>query len=176
VICGLNPGTAKQAEKDFILENGRNYAALVKFWHKKIKEIRYFDRPRKLVRGLGRAGPIFWTDVVRCENESKEVSLDFRRHSSTFRRCTSKFLLREMALARQDWLVVCLGWKAYRAVTYMFPNRPTLGVPHPTGPYSRFLLFFDSKGNLKNSFKKQILNYFAKAPNGTLWVDPRSTS
>jgi hypothetical protein len=98
VICGLNPGTAKQAEKDFIFENGRNYAALVK------------------------------------------------------------------------------GWEAYRAVTYMFPNRPTLGVPHPTGPYSRFLLFFDSKGNLKNSFKKQILKYFAQAPNGTLWVDPRSTS
>jgi hypothetical protein len=172
VVCGLNPGAASQREKDFILNGGGTYSALAAFWSS-IQNIPYFDRPRRLIRGLGRMGPILWTDLVKCENESSEVELSFRHHSFTFRHCTSKFLSREIALIPPDWLIVCVGWEAYRGITYMFPERPTLGVPHPSGSYGHFTPFFEENRVLKELFRKNIESYFSAHPKGTLWVDPK---
>jgi len=170
LVCGLNPGTASDEEKQFFLEHDGNYSAQTEFWKSTPGNL-YFKRPRKFVRDLGRIGPILWTDLVKCENESKEVKLVFRQHPSTFRHCTSKFLSKEINIVPQSWLIICLGCEAYRGITYMFPNRPTLGIPHPTGAFMRYRHFLDN-GNLKELFRKQIDGYFSSQPRGTLWIDP----
>jgi hypothetical protein len=115
-----------------------------------------------------------WTDLVKCENESSEIELSFRHHSATFRHCTSKFLRREIALVPLDWLILCVGWEAYRAIAYMFPDRPTLGVPHPSGSYGHFSPFFEKNGVLKDVFRKTIDDYFSEYPTGNLWIDPKN--
>lgn len=174
VICGLNPGSALIKEKEYYLSREKIcYLDFAEYWKQKIRNLKYFEQSRKLVQGLERKGPILWTDLVKCENESDKVELSFRYHSATFRRCTQKFLFREIKWAPKSWLIVALGWEAYRALMFMFPERQILGVPHPSGSRGLFSPFFEN-GCLKIGFRNQILDFFKDNPKGTIWINPKS--
>jgi hypothetical protein len=70
--------------------------------------------------------------------------------------------------------MIACGKDAFTALSYLYPDRKIVGIPHPTGAGIEFRkLFQDGKvkeGNLKQSVKNRFKDFFATEPNGALWL------
>jgi len=134
VAVGLNPGTSKESERSYYREGAASYARL-KEYSLKLANIPYFARTRSIIDQLGLIGPILWSNLAKCENESGRKGLP---PLQTLRHCTRRFLQRELSAVPANWAVLGLGWEAYRALAYILPDRPVVGIPHPTGGFRDF--------------------------------------
>ena len=173
IVCGINPAPAQLREVEFYRKNGALYQSLLLWWEEyKLKDIPYYARLRAFVSGLGFDGPILWTDIAKCQNESDDVKLSIKDHPQTFRRCSALFLTKEIEKCPQDWPIIAAGSEAYRALLYLCPNRALIGVPHPTGQYAstHFLKLFDDELKLKTEVKSRINEHFRREPQGVYKV------
>lgn len=163
IILGINPGKApKEERKEYTnyenidkLQSKYNdfYNNLTKETanqlmnlfnkreetHKKSekgKKHNYFIRSKNLANKLGYEN-ILWSNLCKCQNSGKELP-----PVQTFRTCMNLFLREEMKLFH-DVLIIAAGNKAYEIVSYMFPNRFVIGIPHPTGNFPFFSHLFE---------------------------------
>jgi len=111
---------------------------------------RYFSKLRGFAREIGLGNVILWTDLCKCENETKRKM----PHTQTFRTCARNFLEEEVNLFPET-PIIGVGDKSYHAFCYMFPQRFIMGVPHPTGSYGNFSRLFDDRGKLKKQYKRK---------------------
>lgn len=168
IVCGINPAPAPDHELRFYREHGISYASLLRYWEVGgLKNIPYYARLRAFVDGMGLDGPILWTDIAKCQNSDNEP-LSLKQHPQTFRRCSSSFLGEELKLCPPDWPIIAAGREAYIALLYLCPDRPLIGVPHPTGQYAnaQFLRLFDPGLKLRAAVRDEILSYFKTEPRG----------
>ena len=152
VAVGLNPGTSKPAERDFYIKYGITYD-LVKDYRTRISEKPYFARTRSVIDQLGLTGPIVWSNLAKCENESDRDGLP---PLQTLRHCTRRFLVRELQECPPDWVVLGIGWEAYRALAYLVPEHTVIGIPHPTGGYRDFRKMWDT-GRFRSEIKSRAI-------------------
>jgi hypothetical protein len=142
VIVGINPGRAKEDERDYFRKNGATYKAEVNYWQDYWQEAKnkrtgkkhpYYERLRTLASDLGIEGPILWTELVKCESE-KGTSLSVQ----TIRDDIHRYLLKEIHHIPGSWPLIGAGRRAYEILSFSFPKRTVIGVPHPTGSYGQF--------------------------------------
>jgi hypothetical protein len=173
IVCGVNPAPAFPAEVEFYKKNGATYKSILEWWEKyKLKDIRYYARLRAFVSEIGLTGPILWTDIAKCQNESDEVDLSIKNHPQTFRRCSALFLTQEIEKCPSDWPIIAAGREAYLALLYLCPNRALIGIPHPTGSFAnaQFLRMFESGLKLKPEILLRIQKHFEREPRGVLKI------
>jgi hypothetical protein len=175
IVVGLNPGVAKANENKYRLEHGLNYGVVVDCWkNKKISNLPYFKRPRLLMNELGLFGDILWTNIAKCECPNSKERISFSSKPQTFRICSERFLKKELSVVPTAWIMIACGKDAFTALSYLYPDRKIVGIPHPTGAGIEFRkLFQDGKvkeGNLKQSVKNRFKDFFATEPNGALWL------
>lgn len=151
VIVGLNPGRSSKGERAYYRNNGAAYETVVIPWqNKRIKEHPYYKKLRAFVSDLGIKGPILWTELVKCE--SKEgTSLSVR----TIRDDIHRYLLKEIQHIPKSWPLVGAGRRAYEILSFSFPERAVVGVPHPTGSYGHFSHLM-TNGHLKPDVRKKV--------------------
>lgn len=134
VIVGLNPGQSKKDERAYFKkafdENRLKYQTHVDFWNGKYRTWKYHNRLRSVSDKLGLRGPILWTELVKCESKVKG-----RLRVQTVRDDIHKYLLKEIFIIPESWPLIGAGEEAYKILSYSFPNRLVIGVPHPTGTY-----------------------------------------
>jgi len=141
VIVGLNPGKVGADEKEYYRKQGGalakgEYAPVLNWWEtgekKKGKNHKYYTRVRNfLKKKLGCKGSIVWTELVKWELAEKG-----KFKTRTIREHIAAFLRDEINDNWPDWPLIGLGKKAFEALSYSFPERIIIGVPHPTGRFS----------------------------------------
>lgn len=150
VVVGINPGRSKPDERKFYLDKEISYKKVIDYFEEEISEHKYYIYLRKFVDLMGYKGPILWTELVKCENDSKTKFPPLQ----TFRACTKIFLSKELELVPDNWPLIAIGREAHKALSYLYPDRSVLGVPHPTGSYGYFNKLFTDIN--KNCFTEDI--------------------
>lgn len=165
VIVGINPGQSRPHETKYYTEHGIDYGTMLEYWRIKIQHLNYYTRLKKISDTLGLRGPILWTELVKCTSEVKGETPPLE----TFRTCTRTFLSKELEAVPRSWPLIAAGHKVYEALSFRFPRRIVIGVPHPTGSYGHFLKFvYDRNGakllkSLKLDFGRLWNNGIGKA-------------
>jgi hypothetical protein len=127
-VIGINPENAEPDEVAFYKEHGASYDVLLNFWSSYIGYIHpYYTQVRKFLDQVGLTGPILWTELAKYEGTTKSQKVP---PLATLRHCADKFMLEELDLIPQ-WPLIALGREAYKALSYMFPRRTIIGLPHP---------------------------------------------
>ncbi len=139
---GLNPGRSCAQERRLFVEHGVNLPA-VNEYRAGLANIPYFRGPRAVIDQLRLTGPILWSNLAKCENPEGRRGLP---PLQTLRHCTQRFLRHELAAIPSDWVVLGIGWEAYRALAYLVPERVIIGIPHPTGASPNFRRMFEDNG------------------------------
>lgn len=165
LAVGLNPGTSSEAERRFYQESGTTYEC-VKQYRTSIADIPYLKRARRIIDQLGLNGPIIWSNLAKCENETGRKGLP---PLQTLRHCVRRFLNRELEAAPQDWAVLGIGWEAYRALAYLVPERVVIGIPHPTGGYRDFRKMLERE-MLRNEIKHRAATALSAAEPDAVWL------
>lgn len=150
IIVGINPGQSKQREREYFIREGANYSTWKKYWETKIKKLSYYEKLRKFITQLGYKEGILWTELVKCQNEEKCKEPPLQ----TFRVCIKNYLERELESVPNEIPIIAVGNKVFEALSYRFPNRLIIGVPHPTGSYGNFRKLFEKNGKIKKQFLK----------------------
>jgi len=139
VIVGLNPGQAKKDERLYykkLYDAGElKHHDFISYWNGKFRNWKYHNRLRGVADKLGLRGPILWTELVKCQSKKQGIL-----RVQTVRDDIHKYLLREIAVIPESWPLIAGGDKAYEILSYSFPNRLVIGVPHPTGTYGNHWL------------------------------------
>jgi hypothetical protein len=167
-VIGINPGNAEPAEVAFYKEHGMTYDVLLNFWSRSIGYAHpYYTQVRIFLDQVGLTGPILWTELAKCEGITKTQKV---APLATLRRCAGQFMLEELELIPQ-WPLAALGREAYKALSYMFPRRTIIGLPHPTGQggriqFSRFM----PGGILLPETARCIRSILSGPPGGLEWI------
>jgi len=153
VIVGINPGPLKLngKEQDYYRKVGAEYQDTVEYFNKH-PDGPYYKPLRRLATELGFKS-ILWTELCKCETDKDqggEVPVQ------TFRTCIRKYLKWELKAVGPDIPLIGVSDKVYRALSYRFPNRRVIGVPHPTGSRPH------TKGSL-SQWNDLMKNYIEKA-------------
>ena len=174
IVCGLNPGSPQKDElkdyRDRFRQGTLTYAVIQGYWEENLCQHRYLESSRKLVWGLGFRGPILWTNVAKCEREDSERRISFDTNPQTFRFCADRFLRHEIKACPVNWPIIANGKDAFVAVSYMFPERLIIGIPHPTGAHPNFSRMFLSPGVLRPDIVQRVSSFVATCPQGALWL------
>ena len=153
IIAGINPGICNKREMERCKQPGNRYEHWLRLWDDEVKEYRYFKRLRQLIANLGYTGPILWTDLAKCQNKIKGKLPPLQ----TFRTCAQKFLSRELICNKviESWHIFAIGKEPYQAISYLYPNRTVIGVPHPSARGQHFNILLRESSSYKN-FKKSV--------------------
>ena len=165
LAVGLNPGTSSARERAFYLESKISHDRLM-MYRASIAAIPYLARARSIIDQLGLSGPILWSNLAKCENESGRKGLP---PLQTLRHCTRRFLMRELRAAPTAWAVLGIGWEAYPALAYLVPERAVVGIPHPTGGYRDFRKMLE-KGQLRKEIKDRASRGLCPPEQGAVWL------
>ena len=167
VVVGLNPGLSNEKERQYYLKHGCTYDATMMFWEENIKEKhRYYSRLSKFINALGFYGSVLWTELVKCEQDKYWKG---ELPQQTFRICTSKYLNNEIEQIKADWPIFAVGRETYKALSYLFPQRPVLGVPHPTGSRGHFSHLFKNN-RLRDTVIKMVNHAINEDPPRADWI------
>lgn len=152
VMVGLNPGKANKEERDFFKSEPLSYERFLLYWEENVLQRPYYKRLRKLADEIELGGPVLWTELVKCQNKEKgKLSVQ------TIRDDINKYLFRELENIPASWPLFGIGNQAFEILSYRFPDRLVLGIPHPTGSYGLFPKLFENK-----KLRRDIFNYTKK--------------
>jgi hypothetical protein len=165
LAVGLNPGASPPRERAFYLESEISHDRL-KMYRASIGGIPYLARARNVIDQLGLTGPILWSNLAKCENESGRKGLP---PLQTLRHCTRRFLMRELTATPTAWAVLGIGWEAYRALAYLVPERAVIGIPHPTGGFRDFRKML-ANGRLREEIKDRAARHLNSPEPGAVWL------
>lgn len=168
VVVGINPGKSikNKTELNFYKKNGISYSTICNFWIEHGNKYGYYSYLRDFIKCAGYTGPILWTELAKCETDK---NLKFPP-LQTFRICTSKYLNKELKLIPSDWPLLAVGREAHKALSYLYPKRQVIGIPHPTSSRGHFSKLFTNKK--RSSFKNHIQTQLNNIRNTTeeIWL------
>lgn len=167
IVIGMNPGHAGAEERKRYRECAsespkKRYDAQKCYFGEKFKERRrYFGQAREFAGKL-KYKNILWTNLCKCENEGKGKIVP---PIQTFRNCMKRFLKCELECFPRT-SIIALGKKAFETVSYLFPDRCILGIPHPSGSQGGMF----SKVLKKDDKKLRKLVRAAKKNKAAIWL------
>ena len=148
-MVGLNPGKASKKERAFFKSEPLSYERFCLYWRENILQYPYYKRLRKLADEIELKGPILWTELVKCQSK-----INGQLSVQTIRDDINKYLFKELEDIPDNWPLFGIGNKAFEILSFRFPNRLILGVPHPTGSYGLFPKLFENQ-----KLRQDIYNY-----------------
>jgi len=165
IIVGQNPGLASEREKEEYRKHKtyttiKNYA--IEYFIGERPQP-YYKRARRFAKELGWGESILWTELCKCQSGLETINGKKKKKQvplQTFRNCIKNFLEKELKNF-PGTPIIALGHEAFVAVSYRFPNRFVIGIPHPRGARGKkFLSLFKNdklQRKLKDKYKKRIV-------------------
>lgn len=134
IVVGINPARAPKHEQARLRDG--SYPDLVRYWNEVGWRHKYHQRIRDRLIGYGFNGPLYWTDLVKCQNAA---TLNGLPPLQTIRTCITRYLRAEMTMLPAAWPLIGIGRTAFILSATLFPERTVLGLPHPSGknPHSK---------------------------------------
>lgn len=167
IVVGLNPGRSDEKERNYYKEKGTTYNAVKDFFQKERAEKHlYYIRIRGFIDLIGLSGPILWSELVKCEKRQRRIELPL----DTLRTCTGKFLKKELEVMPDDWPIIGVGREAYKACSYLFPDRTVIGIPHPTGSHGQFSSILTKNKTLRKNVAKHAIEVLDNVVPTTIWI------
>lgn len=163
IIVGLNPGISGTEEREEYKQKIKD-KTINEHWKTKPK-YKYYTNLRKFVNNAGLNGIILWTELVKCECNPKKKAKDIPLQ--TYRNCVNRYLLKEIKALDNKWIIVAVGRETHKALSYLFPKRAIIGVPHPTSSKGQFSKLF-CENKLKKDVKDNIDNVIYTKD--TIWL------
>ena len=158
IIVGMNPGRASDEERRYFKNQiHQNYEASVKFWHAKRKNYHGFYGPLRELMDLSQIkGPILWTELVKCQSKAP-----LRKPLvNTIRYGISQYLDKEISLFPKTTIIIAVGNEAYNLLSYVYPDRKVVGVPHPSPGSIMGNYAYRLKGKISSSLTSLIKKEF----------------
>lgn len=140
VVVGINPGKSKENERGNYKKINLTYDDVKIVSKNIIDSHKYYNQIRKFLEIIDRNGPILWTELVKCENEENNLP-----DLQTFRICTKKYLTEEIKKVPENWPLIAVGKMVYYALSFLYPDKAVIGIPHPTGSYGYFNKLIDQE-------------------------------
>jgi len=165
IIVGLNPGTSKNREREGYQKMIRD-GTIQHLWNTK-PEHKYYTLLRKFAKNAGFEGIILWTELVKCECAPHKMAKDIPLQ--TYRNCVGKYLTKELDTIDTNWVIVAVGRETHKALSYLYPQRTIIGIPHPTASRGYFARLFNGE-NFKKNVKETIDNIKENRGN-TIWLN-----
>lgn len=134
VMVGINPGNSSKQERNFYIKQNSTYEATLEYWKNNLTDHKYYKQGRSLINDFGRSGPILWTELVKCESRNGVNKLLVQ----TIRDSIHRFLFKELKVIPKDWPLIASGQRVFEILSYSFPERTVIGIPHITGSYGHF--------------------------------------
>jgi len=162
VVVGINPGISTKKERaDYLKIADLNYEDVKSISKSIIDSHKYYNQTRKFLEAIDLKGPILWTELVKCENKDKRLP-----PIQTFRVCTKNYLTEEIKHIPINWPLIAVGKIAYNALSFLYPKKAVIGIPHPTGSYGYFDKLIDGKiiDEVLKDVKKSMNN------NAAIWL------
>lgn len=154
IVIGLNPGPASTWE----CRSFRNDAAEPQVdrmnWSTATRRTHaYYSATRALLRAMGRRGPIWWTEAVKCQTPKSGKPI------YPIEACVGKHLRRELAKPLlRSWPIVVVHQKAVDVFRYLdkqlWEHRRILVVPHYRAALGRGLPQGEALPALVNACKR----------------------
>ena len=169
VALGINPGQGDEEERAYYLEHGSSYDQVLAFWMSRRRSShRYHTRTRHFIDAAGLAGPILWTEVVKCQNP---VGVRALPPLETRRTCVHLHLVNEMAEVPPAWPIVAIGKQPFELAAMMFPSRAVIGIPHPTGAFGdQFHSLFEASDDLRPEVRRLVDGILSSNIPGAAWL------
>lgn len=168
-IVGINPGkyTKTKDEEGYYLKHGIHYESVKDFWNLYGRSHKYYRFLTDFKNCLGINGPVLWTELVKCQNSENSNTLPLQ----TFRTCTSEFLSQEIDALPDHWPLIAVGREAHKALSYMYPKKTVIGVPHPTSSRGYFAGLFENAERKKLKPKhNKVLDIIKLNKRDEIWL------
>ena len=156
-MIGINPGLSSEPERRFYRERGPTYKAVVEYWKKNICARPYYKRLRAFADEVGLGRSILWTELVKCESK-KRTNLSVQ----TIRADIHRYLFREIKNIPDNWPLIGAGTRAYEILSFSFPERTIIGLPHPTGSFGQYTRLMKN-GRLKTEAQRIVMDVLKKS-------------
>lgn len=128
IIVGLNPGRAKRTKELKCLSKCNNYKKVVECWKEISCNYSGFYMPlRNFIRKVGLRGFILWTNLVPCQNKSRNNKSPSIK---TIRYSVNTYLKKQVDLIPKA-PIIAVGRDPFRLLAYMFSDRKVIGITHP---------------------------------------------
>ncbi|MCL5733877.1 MAG: hypothetical protein M1334_04495 [Patescibacteria group bacterium] len=151
IIVGLNPGSAKKKEREALKKSPR-YKTFFDYWNTEISAMPYYQKLRMVMDDVGLTGPILWTELAKCESKKNG-----KLYAQTVKEDINRHLRKEIEVVPEEWPIIGVGKVAYVILSYLYPERLVIGMPHPTGSYGHFAEIYDSrKEKLRDDIRKKL--------------------
>ncbi|MFC0878039.1 uracil-DNA glycosylase family protein [Saccharicrinis sp. FJH2] len=172
VIIGINPGQSGKEESKYYLQNNNSYYSQVELWKSHVDKVNYYKFLTDFINTIGLKGPILWTELVKCQTKMGFPMPPLQ----TFRNCTYQYLSKELTVVPEDWPLIAIGREAHKALSYLYPTKSVLGVPHPTSSRGQFANLFVDAG--RSEFVDEIqmqVDHFMKNMGNEHWLFQKKT-
>lgn len=165
IVVSINPDRSSESERQFYLEKELKYQSANEYWRKYGSKNEYFQDVRSFLKCAGYSGPILWNVVVKCEND-----VDHHWPSlQTVRQCAHGFLSRELESVPEYWPIIAIGRETHRALSYLYPFKSILGVPHPISEVFNKLFVNNSRTEFQTCIQ-EVIDDFKQKPGVTSWL------
>jgi len=151
VIVGLNPGPSSIFERNNYLEMIKDNT--IENLFKENPKHKYYTSLRKFTKSAELDGVILWTELVKCECSAKNNAEGIP--IQTYRFCVEKHLKKEVEALNEDWVILAVGRETHKALSYLYPKKSIIGIPHPTASHGQFAKLFEGD-NFKENIKEEI--------------------
>jgi len=165
LVVGINPDRSSDSERQYYLKNGITYHGINDFWNKNKCKNDYYKDVRNFLNCAGYTGVTLWTGIIKCENgiDKHWTSLQ------TARQCALGFLSRELEIVPEYWPIIAIGRETHKALSYLYPFKSVLGVPHPVSRAFENLFVNGLREQLKPDIQLH-LDKFKQEFGTTLWL------
>lgn len=164
IIVGLNPGISNNKERRGY-QVGMSDGTIDDLWKTK-PEHKYYTLLRKFAKNAGLEGIILWTELVKCECVPQNKAIDIPLQ--TYRNCVGKYLKKELKAIDTNWIIIAVGRETHKALSYLYPKRTIIGIPHPTASRGHFSGLFIGE-RFKDNVNK-IINDLKENRGNTIWL------
>jgi hypothetical protein len=81
--------------------------------------------------------------LFRNSNDTNQAMKDSKEYYPAANECHRKYLQKELEIIPKDWPIMCIGKEEFRFISFAYPNRKVIGLPHVTGAHGNAPKIYD---------------------------------
>ena len=100
--------------------------------------------------------------LFRNQNDSNQAYKDTSEYYPSSNECHRKYLKEELAIsAVKDWPIICIGKDEFKFISFAYPDRIVIGLPHVTGAHGDAPKIYDytKKDDQFENVRKSIVQW-----------------
>lgn len=172
IVIGKNPGKISEDEVKTFTDQYKQdssllYEGISDYWRNNwfhgVHVIPFYNNINWLLNYLNKVMPsldlkqVLWTERIKCEF-AKGISECF----DSANECHRKYLKKELGISDfKGWPIICIGKDEFKFISFAYPDRIVIGLPHVTGAHGDAPKIYDytKKDDQFENVRKSIVQW-----------------